>query len=283
MPAVLSVRAAAAGPLGSDRNSSHSTTSATRIRSTPPLALPRAPRSKPREQRLARLDGRVAASQPDDNRSHIPTITLMSDFGVESLRPTLVALIGAVAFVLLIACVNVANLMLAQAAVRQREFAIRAALGAGRSGWPRSSSPRDSSWRSPAEPSASCLAWARHAGQWPGLCRRPSSWRRSGLADAVPTRPAGCSRSRSRLALMTGVLFSLAPMLGAARSHPGAVLKAAGDRGGTGADHASLRHGLVAVGSGARRRRARRGRSDDQERGTPAVRRSGPRRPPTFC
>lgn len=69
---------------------------------------------------------------PDTNTGHGVEIVSFQDVLVEQIRPSLLALLGAVAFVLLIGCVNVANLLLTRTVARQRECAIRAALGASR-------------------------------------------------------------------------------------------------------------------------------------------------------
>jgi predicted permease len=175
-------------------------------------------------------------------------VLAMRDVMVRDVRPTLLILLGAVGLVLLIACANVANLLLARAAGRQREVAIRAAIGAGRGQIVRQLLV-ESLLLSMAGAIAGVLL-----GVWgarvlltlsPGGLPRVDALAHGSLAAAIldwriVVFTAG-------VGVLTGLLFGFAPALHLARTDLSSTLKEAGGRGASNRRAARTRDALVVV------------------------------------
>ena len=171
----------------------------------------------------------LAVAYPDADKDVGITLVSMKQDIVGNVRPFLLVLLGAVGFVLLIACANVANLLLARSMGRSREFAIRAALGASHGRVIRQLLTESILLSGLGGGLGLLLAfWATHAvlNTLPGTLPRASE---VSLDSRVLLFTLGVS-------LFAGIVFGLAPALKASRANLQEVLKESG-RGASGARH----------------------------------------------
>jgi len=166
----------------------------------------------------------------------------LQDAIVGGVKTSLLILAGAVSFVLLIACANVANLLLARATGRKREIAIRAAVGAGRGRIVRQLLT-ESVLLSVA---GGVLGFAAgYAGIRAILSFSPGNIPRIGLQGSSVSLDWRVLAFTLGLSLATGILFGLAPALQTSRTDLSSTLKESSNRSGTGFRHNKTRSLLV--------------------------------------
>jgi putative ABC transport system permease protein len=186
------------------------------------------------------LAANLEKQYPDINRGHSANVVSLREDLVGQVRPSLYVLTVGVGFVLLIACSNVANLLLSRGVARQKEMAIRSALGAGRT-------------RMVRQLLTESVLLAFVAGVVGCLL---AVWGVDGLRLLVP-RELGVPGLQDipldttvlgylvALSVLTGIVFGLVPAVYASRTELNETLKEGTRSGTAGTGHQRLRRALV--------------------------------------
>ncbi len=181
---------------------------------------------------------RMMQQNPYYKRLTLPVLSLRDALLGTTLRPAILVLAGAVGLVLLIAVVNVANLMLARATVRKREIALRISLGAGRGRLVRQLLTESVLLAATGGVVGLGLAWggiqlirAWNPGNLPLIDAVRLDWTALGFVAMI--------------SLLAGALFGLAPALASARGDVNAAIKEGGRTGGASRAHSGTRAALV--------------------------------------
>jgi putative ABC transport system permease protein len=188
---------------------------------------------------LRRVAAGVSAQYPTTNTGWSADVETLRDFQVGDIRPVLMIMTASVAFVLLIACANVANLQLARATARAKEMAVRVALGAN-------------AWRVIRQLLTESVLVAL-AGAILGVAFAYGflQWIKANLLGGVPfwmqfTIDDQVLVFTTAVAIGTGLLFGVVPAIQSARPNLNETLRDAGARGtSAGRARQRLRSGLV--------------------------------------
>jgi putative ABC transport system permease protein len=190
------------------------------------------------EGELRAIAKRLEEAYPEENRGRGVTLVGLQDYFVEDIRPALLVLLCAVGLILLIACSNIANLLLARGAARQKEVALRSALGASRRRLFRQMLTETLLLGLLGGAAGLLLAqWGVDA----LLALKPGdlpTTQKIGIDGRVLAFSLG-------LSALTGLVFGIAPALQLSKTDVSRALKEGGRGGGEGKERARLRGAFV--------------------------------------
>jgi predicted permease len=190
---------------------------------------------------IAAVGAQLAVEQRDDQGWGASAQSLRDNMVPDNIRLVVFTMMGAVSLVLLIACANVANLLLSRATVRQREIAVRSALGAGRGRIVRQLLTESLLIAMAAAPLGVAIAYLGL--RWLTASMPPNNQAPYYIDWSMNPRVIVYTGA---IALLTGLIFGLAPAFQAAKTNLQDSLKDGG-RGSAGGTRSRLRSTLVVI------------------------------------